>query len=128
MPTPETLERFIARVEENAHVEACEEFYTIDSSMQENQAAPRVGRSLHVANERTVMARAKTVSSQCIRPVFVNGDLVVIRWVFYFEWRNGTVTHIEELAYQRWDGERIAEETFFYDPAQMMPKPLSSPH
>jgi hypothetical protein len=30
---------------------------------------------------------------------------------------------MEELAYQRWDGERIAEEMFFYDPAQLVPRP-----
>lgn len=53
MPTAETLERFIARVEGNAHAEAVEEFYTADASMQENQSAPRVGRDAHVANERT---------------------------------------------------------------------------
>jgi hypothetical protein len=47
---------------------------------------------------------------------------VVIRWIFRFEWLDGTVTHMEELAYQRWEGERIAEETFFYDPAQLVPK------
>jgi hypothetical protein len=29
---------------------------------------------------------------------------------------------MEELAYQRWEGERIAEETFFYDPAQLEPR------
>jgi hypothetical protein len=28
---------------------------------------------------------------------------------------------MEELAYQRWDGERIAQEQFFYDPAQFVP-------
>ena len=39
-------------------------------------------------------------------------------WIFHFEWQDGTQTHMEELAYQRWEGERIAEETFFYDPAQ----------
>lgn len=122
MPTTETLERFIARVEQNAHAEACEEFYTVDSSMQENQAPPRVGRDAHVASERKVMARAKSVQSTCRRPVFVSGDRVVIRWVFHFEWLDGTVTHMEELAYQRWDSERIAEETFFYDPAQRVPK------
>jgi SnoaL-like protein len=122
MPTPETLERFIARVEENAHAEAVEEFYTADASMQENQAPPRVGRDLHVANEHKVLSRAKTLSSKCIRPAFSNGDLVVIRWVFHFEWQDGTATHMEELAYQRWDGERIAEETFFYDPAQRIAK------
>ena len=39
-----------------------------------------------------------------------------------FEWLDGTVTRMEELAYQRLEGERIAEETFFYDPAQLVPK------
>ena len=118
MPTPETLERFIARVEANAHVEAIAEFYSIDASMQENQAAPRVGRDTLMANERRVLLRARSVSSRCIRPAFVNGDQVVIRWVFRFEWLDGTVTRMEELAYQRWEGERIAELTFFYDPAR----------
>lgn len=122
MPTPETLEKFIARVEQNAHAEAVEEFYTENSSMQENQAPPRVGRDAHVENERKVMSRAKTVMSKCVRPVFVTGDKVVIRWIFRFEWMDGTVTHMEELAYQRWEGERIAEETFFYDPAQRVPR------
>jgi hypothetical protein len=122
MPSPETLERFIARVEQNAHVEAVEEFYTADSTMQENQAAPRIGREAHAANERRVTTLAKSISSRCIRPVFVNGDRVVIRWVFHFEWPDGSYTHMEELAYQRWEGERIAEETFFYDPAQRLPK------
>lgn len=121
MPTPETLERFIARVEANAHVEAVEEFYTETSTMRENLAPPRVGRAAHAANERMIMARARSVESRCIRPVLVNGDHVVVRWVFRFEWQDGSVTRMEELAWQRWEGERIAEEQFFYDPAQRMP-------
>ena len=123
MPSPETLERFIARVEENAHAEAVAEFYTVGSSMQENQSPPRVGREAHIANEHKVLARAKSLTSKCVRPVFVSGERAVIRWIFHFEWKDGTVTHMEELAYQRWEGERIAEETFFYDPAQRIPRP-----
>ena len=122
MPTPDTLERFIALVESNAHDVACEQFYAEHSSMQENQGTPRVGRDRHVANEKAVMARAKSISSTCVRPVFVNGDHVVIRWIFHFVWRDGTATHMEELACQRWEGERIVQETFFYDPAQRVPK------
>jgi hypothetical protein len=122
MPTPESLERFIALVESNAHAQACEEFYTEHSTMQENQGVPRVGRALHVDNERRVMARAESVESTCVRPVLVNGDHVVIRWIFRFAWRDGTHTHMEELAWQRWEGDRIAEETFFYDPAQRVPR------
>ncbi len=122
MPTPETLKRFIARVEQNAHAEAIEEFYTQNASMRENQADPRVGRDLHVANEGKVLARARSVQSRCIRPVFADGDHVVIRWIFRFEWLDGTVTDMEELAYQRWEGEFMAEEEFFYDPIQRVPK------
>ena len=90
--------------------------------MQENQSAPRVGRDSHIANERRVLSKTKTLISRCVRPVFVSGDKVVIRWIFRFEWLDGTVTHMEELAYQRWEGERIAEETFFYDPVQLEPR------
>jgi hypothetical protein len=124
MPTAETLERFIARVEENAHVEACEEFYTENSTMQENQLPPRIGRNEHVAHEIKTMTRARSISSKCVRPVFISGDNVVIRWIFHFEWVDGTVTHMEEIAYQRWEGDRIAAETFFYDPVQRIPKKI----
>lgn len=120
MPSRETLERFIAAVERNAHVEAIEAFYADDASMRENQAAPCVGRATLVANERRVLARARSVQSTCVRPAFVSGDLVVIRWIFEFAWIGGGRTRIEELAYQRWRGERIIDETFFYDPAQLV--------
>ena len=122
MPSPQTLEKFISRVEENAHAEAIDEFYADDASMQENQSPPRLGRALLVANERRVLARAKTVQSTCVRPVLVNGDVVVIRWIFRFDWLDGTVTTMEEMAWQRWVGERITEEIFFYDPAQLAPR------
>ena len=122
MPTADTLERFIALVESNAHAEACEQFYTEHSTMQENQGTPRVGRAAHVDNERQVMARAERIESHCVRPVLVNGDHVVIRWIFQFTWRDGSVMRMEELAWQRWEGERIAQETFFYDPAQRVPR------
>lgn len=122
MPSPQTLERFIARVEQNAHTEAIEEFYTENSTMQENQAAPRQGRAGNVAREAQVMARAKSVKSTCVRPALVNGDHVAIRWIFEFEWLDGSTMRMEEIAWQRWEGEKIAQETFFYDPAQRTQK------
>ena len=123
MPSPETLERFIALVEQNAHDQAIEDFYLPNATMQENQSAPRMGRDHLVAGERQVMARASTMKSRCVRPVLVNGDHVVIRWQFRFVWRDESVTEMEELAWQRWEGERIASEQFFYDPAQRTPQP-----
>lgn len=120
MPTPQALESFIARVESNAHVEAIQEFYAPNASMQENMAPPRAGRDTLVAHEAAALARAKSVRSTCVRPVFVNGDHVVIRWIFEFTWKDDSVGRIEELAWQRWEGEKIVQEQFFYDPKQFV--------
>ena len=122
MPDHEIVERFIARVESNEHDKAIAEFYTEDASMQENQDEPRKGRDKLVAREQTFLARAKSVMSECVRPTFINGDRVVIRWKFHFVWLDGTSTEMEEIAYQRWEGNQIAEEQFFYDPAQRQHK------
>jgi hypothetical protein len=122
MPSAQTLERFVALVELNAHVAAVEEFYTENSSMQENQAPPRIGRNLQAEAERKILSRTRSMTSRCVRPVFVSGDRVVIRWQFRFEFADGSVMQMEELAYQRWEGEHIAQETFFYDPAQRAPR------
>jgi ketosteroid isomerase-like protein len=121
MPSQDTLKRFIARVEENAHADAILEFYAENATMQENDLPPRVGRDVLVANERAVLARSKSVRSKCVHPVFVNGDYVVVRWIFEFEFKDGSHIRMEELAYQRWEGERIVQEKFFYDPRQLQP-------
>jgi len=118
MPKLETVEQFITMVESNEHDTAIEKFYTIDASMQENQAEPRVGRDYLVANEKNTLLKVKSLVSKCIRPYFINGDYVVIQWFFRFEWKNGSISEIEELAYQNWDGEFIKKEKFFYDPKQ----------
>jgi SnoaL-like domain len=122
MPTAETLERFIARVESGAHADAIAEFYAEDARMRENAGEPRVGRAVLVAHEQKVLGRASSVESTCVRPVLVSGSIVVVRWIFRFVWLDGTATQMEELAYQRWEGERIADEQFFYDPAQLRPR------
>ena len=123
MPSPATLEAFIARVESNAHVEAIEEFYTEQASMQENNAQPRVGRDTLMAHEAKALARAASVQSSCVRPALLNGDHVVLRWVFVFTGHDGSTRRSEELAWQRWEGERTAQEQVFYDPAQVSPRP-----
>ena len=123
MPSAQALEAFIARVESDAHVEAIQEFYAEHASMQENNEPPRVGRDRLVAHEARALSLAASVSSQCVRPVFVDGDHVVIRWIFEFTGHDGSRRRIEELAYQRWEGERIVQEQFFYDPKQFVAVP-----
>lgn len=121
MPHPQTLEDFVAMVEAGRFVEAIERFYADDATMQENRRPPRVGKAALLANERKVLTGSRRVQARCVRPLFVAGDQVVIRWQFEFEDAYRMVARVDELALQRWRGEQIVEEKFFYDPAQMKP-------
>ena len=118
MPSKQTLDAFVKMVLDGKHDDAIAQFYHPDSTMQENMNPPRKGRDGNVARERAVMDRFAEIHSATEGPIFVNGDHVVIRWVFRFKAANGTGFTMDELAYQRWDGEKIAEERFYYDPAQ----------
>lgn len=120
MPLLVTLEKFIACVEHNKHVEAIEEFYAENASMQENNEPPRFGRDVLVTHERQAMVRFTPRESVCVRPVFHLDDIVVIRWIFKLEAPNGSIVRFEEISYQRWEDEHIAQEQFFYDPKQFV--------
>jgi hypothetical protein len=89
--------------------------------MQENQGPPRVGRDQLVAQERATMARFAQIGTELLEPPLIDGDRVVVRWRFTFTPAQGPAAAMEELALQRWSGERIAQEQFFYDPGQLRP-------
>jgi SnoaL-like domain len=119
MPSLKTVESFVSLVEEGKTVEAMVRFYAEQASMQENAAAPRVGKSALIKHEEDALASITSLKSTCVRPIFVSGDFVVIRWIFEIKDKTGKATRFEELAYQRWEGDLMAEERFFYDPAQL---------
>jgi hypothetical protein len=86
--------------------------------MQENQSAPRVGKPALLAYEIAAQAGVTGMTARCMRPILIQDDTVVLRWTFDYVDGRGHPVHFEELAYQRWAGERILEEQFFYDPGQ----------
>ncbi|MEM6397724.1 MAG: nuclear transport factor 2 family protein [Bacteroidota bacterium] len=122
MPTRESIENFIKAVEEQPHDQVISNYYTEDASIQENQNEPRIGIENLVGNEKKMLKKAIKVHSKCVKPFFHFEDRVVIRWKFRFEWMDGSITEIEEIAYQKWQGEKIQHEQFFYDPKQFEPK------
>lgn len=118
MPTRQRVSDFIALVESGAHVEAIERFYTDDATMRENAHTPRRGRANLVAHERAALAALKEMRTLPAQSMLIDGDKVVIQWVFEYVTAAGQTFRMEELAHQTWHGDRIAEERFFYDPAQ----------
>lgn len=117
MPDRARVEAFVAAVVGGDHVAAIRDFYHEDASMQENAGEPRRGREALMAHEARALARLKRMHTHPPRAVLVDGDHVVVRWVFDATDQQGVTRRLEELAFQRWRGDRIAEERFFYDTA-----------
>jgi SnoaL-like domain len=120
MPSKATVDAFIALVESGDYVGAIEQFYTADASTRENHGAPRVGRDNLMAIERQVMAAHKQIEARRLAPVLIEADHVAVIWRFEFTTLQGTVRTLEEVAWQKWRGEQLVEEQFFYDPQQMI--------
>jgi ketosteroid isomerase-like protein len=121
MPSRERVAALVAMVEQGKYVEAIEEFYTLDATMQENNQPSRGGREVLVAVERKTLAAHKAVRTEPGSSFLLDGERVVIHWRFEFTRNDGTRLRMDELALQRWRGDRISEERFFYDPAQVRP-------
>jgi hypothetical protein len=116
MPSRERVAAFIASVVSGDHVRAIADYYHKEASMQENLQPPRRGRDALMTHEAKVLERVKMHTHP--DPIFLlDGDHVVINWIFDATSKDGITRRLNELALQRWDGDRIAEERFVYDAA-----------
>jgi hypothetical protein len=62
-----------------------------------------------------------------LAPVLIEADTVAVVWRFDFTTLQDTVRTLEEVAWQKWRGEQLIEERFFYDPQQMLAERPASP-
>jgi ketosteroid isomerase-like protein len=118
MPNRDRVLALIAMVGQGRYVDALEAFYSEDASMQENLDPPRRGLKSLVDGERRVMAGFREIRTRKVETFFVAGDRAVINWAFDFVGHDGRTFTLDEIAVQRWQGDRIVEERFYYDPAQ----------
>ena len=116
MPTRERLDGFVAAVVAGRFVEAMRDYYHDDAVTRENGGPKRRGLATLIAIEEGAL-RAFDIHAHPPGAVLLDGDYVAIRWTFDITDRQGTTRRMEEVALQRWRGNRIAEERFFYDPA-----------
>jgi len=119
MPTPERVQNFITRVEQQDYVAAIMHFYHEDATMQENQSEPRRGRDALVAHEMEILLRFGNMPVRKVERFAINGDLVFINWIFEMRQPDGSIRTLDEVTMQEWNGDRIQSERFYYDRAQI---------
>lgn len=116
MPARERFDGFVAAVVAGRFVEAMRDYYHEDAVTRENGGPERRGLPKLIGMEERAL-RAFAIRAHPPGAVLLDGDAVAIRWTFDMTGRDGTTRRMEEVAMQRWRGDRIAEERFFYDPA-----------
>ena len=120
MPSRAVVRDFITMIERGEFLEALEEFYADDMTAQENNQPPRIGKAAQVANEEAALARMRFDTIKAVSHV-IDGDRVVINYVFEMTLNTGERLRMDEIAYQVWRGDQIVSERYFYDPAQRLP-------
>ena len=122
MPTRDRVQAFVAMVEAGEYVEAIRRFYTDDATMQENLGEIRSGRDALAAQEEAVLQGVRSITTRPESTFAIDGDRVIVHWVFDIVQADGRKFTLDELAYQTWRGDKIAQERFYYDPAQRKPE------
>jgi len=119
LSTRERVEMLIAMAEQGKFLEAIQEFYAEDATMQENNQPPRVGLAALLENERRVLASLKEIRVNRADSFLVDGDRAAINWVYLFIDATGREIRRNEMANQVWQNGKIIRERFFYaaDPA-----------
>lgn len=115
MPSRDSVRRLIAMVEDGRTVEAMQEFYADNATMQENNKTPRRGLSTLLAYEQNVVDSFEAIYTHPDTLFNLDEDQVVINWIFDMTDREGRTFRLDELAHQTWIGEKICRERFYYD-------------
>ena len=121
MPTKQRVLDLVRYVEQGKIVEALNEFYGDDVVMRDNNNPPVVGRSANVERERAFFGSI-TVTQMRAQAVIVDGDRAAVHWLFEFVAADGTPFRMDQISIQRWSGDRVVDERFYYDSASIVVK------
>jgi ketosteroid isomerase-like protein len=116
MPSRQRVKELVEYVESGRILEAIDRFYADDVAMQENSAAPVVGKAVNRERER-VFFDSVTVHQNRARSIVADGDHAVINWLLEFTGADGKRYRLDQLAVQTWKDDRIVHERFIYDTA-----------
>ena len=119
MSTRDQVAKLVRYVESSRILDAIDELYADDVSMQDNLAPAVVGRAANRERERAFFGSI-TLHQHRALSVAVDGDQAVIHWLLEFTGADGKRYCLDQLAHQHWKDGRIVEERFYYDSAKIV--------
>jgi len=125
MSTRDQVEKLVRYVEANRILDALDELYADDVSMQDNLNPPVVGKEANRERERAFFGSI-TVHQHRALSVAVDGDQAVIHWLFEFTGADGKRYRMDQLSHQEWKDGRVVKERFYYDSANIVDDGVTS--
>ncbi len=103
-------------IQEGKIMEAMGEFYAEDVVMAENGAPPTSGLEANLAREQAFVDNTEWHGLE-LKGVAVGDNLTMSEW--FMDFTNsayGARLRFTQVAVQRWRGDKIYDERFYYDP------------
>jgi ketosteroid isomerase-like protein len=113
----ENVDRFCELLQRGEPLRAMEQFYATDVCVFENRTLARAGREQCLAYEREALARVRETPSFKLHrhAVNENAGVAFLEYTVRFVTSEGRPMRLEEVSVQTWDGDRIANERFYYE-------------
>lgn len=113
----ENVRAFCELLELGRPLDAMERFYAEDVCVFENRELARAGRAQCLDYERNALARSLTPPRFKVHRYAVNEatQVAFLEYTLRFVTSSGRPMRIEEVSVQRWEGDRIANERFYYE-------------
>ena len=95
-------------------MDAMDEFYADEVSMQENLDAPTVGLAANIEREKEFLANVKEWKLFEVKSIGIEGNVAFVESVSEFVTQDGTNVHSEQVSRSVWKDGKIVDERFYH--------------
>jgi ketosteroid isomerase-like protein len=112
MTNLEAIKDLVDQVHQGKLLDAFEQYYAEDVSMQEGEAEPTVGKDVNREREKAFVASIAEVKGAEVLAFGADGDVTFYESTFDFVNTGGEAVHFAQVAVQRWRDGKIVSERF----------------
>lgn len=96
-------------------LDAFERFYADDVVMQENAAAPVVGKAANRERERQFVESIEQFHHAALLGAAAEGDRSYSEWLMDVTFKGGIRVKLEQVAVRQWRNGQVTHERFYYN-------------
>ncbi len=115
MDNREKVNDLVQKVLNGQAMEAFEEYYAENVTMQENSDPVTVGKDANRKREEEFFGSIEEFHSGSAEAVLVDGDKAAIHWLMEVTVTGGKRVTYNQIALQTWKDGQIVDEKFFYN-------------